>query len=401
MTARNPTLLLAGAGLANGLIALAIAERHPETRIVIFESGASAGGNHTWSFHDADIKGEPRALVEPLIRSRWPAQHVLFPQYSRQLDAGYASTNTEALVDALAAHPQIELRLNAAVERVEPDAIHLADHSVHRGLAAIDGRGPRRPDGLVLGYQKFLGRELRTERPHGIVAPVIMDATVSQADGYRFVYLLPFEDDRILIEDTYYSDGADLSDRELIERIENYADSKGWRKATLLREERGVLPILLAGHFDRYWPIEDPVARSGLRAALFHPTTGYSLPQAAELAVAIARAWPLDGIALGRLTRRHAHRFWKRTGFFRLLNRMLFRCGEQENRYRVLQRFYSLDAGIVTRFYAISLRLHERLRILIGKPPLPIREALKVVDEAEFLRREFAGSGHHTGSGSD
>ena len=391
MTVRNPTLLLAGAGLANGLIALAVAQRHPGTKIRIFESGSSAGGNHTWSFHDADVEGEARALVEPLIRSRWPAQHVQFPEYSRRLDAGYASTNTEALVEALAEHPEIEVECNAAVARVEPDAIHLVDGSSHRGLAAIDGRGPRSPDGLVLGYQKFLGRELRTTRPHGIDAPVIMDATVSQADGYRFVYLLPFENDRILIEDTYYSDGADLSDGELIERIEAYAESQGRADAALIREERGVLPILLAGHFDRYWPADDPVARSGLRAVLFHPTTGYSLPQAAQLAVRIAQAWPLDGVALGRLTRQHARQFWNRTGFFRLLNRMLFRCGQQDNRYRVLQRFYSLDARIITRFYAIRLRLHERLRILTGKPPLPIREALTVVDEADFLRREFEG----------
>ena len=37
-----------------------------------------------------------------------------------------------------------------------------------------------------------------------------MDATVPQRDGFRFVYTLPFAPDRVLIEDTYYSDGLDL-----------------------------------------------------------------------------------------------------------------------------------------------------------------------------------------------
>jgi lycopene beta-cyclase len=388
MKSHDTILLLAGAGLANGLIALAVARRHPTARIVLFESAAAPGGNHTWSFHHDDLVGEARALVDPLVASHWPEQEVRFPDYSRRLGSGYASLTTETLLAALAAEPRIELRCGVGVVRVEAATIHLDDGTSVQGTAVIDGRGPRRPDGLVLGYQKFLGRELRTSRPHGIERPVIMDATVSQADGYRFVYLLPFESDRILIEDTYYSDGAELSDSELSARIDDYVAAQGWQDGTVLREERGILPILLAGDFDRYWPAEDPIARAGLRAALFHPTTGYSLPHAARLAVAIAQAWPLDGAALARLTRRHAREFWKRAGFFRLLNRMLFRCGQPENRYRVLQRFYSLDERIITRFYATSLRIHERLRILTGKPPLPIREALTVVDEAAFLRRE-------------
>lgn len=388
MKSDNTILLLAGAGLANSLIALAVTRRHPSARVVLFESAATPGGNHTWSFHHNDLDSEAHGLVDPLIASQWPEQEVRFPDYTRRLKFGYASLTTETMAAALTAQPGIELRCGVAVAEVEAAAIRLADGTWVKGLAAIDGRGPRQPDGLVLGYQKFLGRELRTPRPHGIERPVIMDATVSQSDGYRFVYLLPFEKDRILIEDTYYSDGAELSDDELNAQIDDYVVAHGWHGGSILREERGILPILLGGDFDRFWPAEDPVARAGLRAALFHPTTGYSLPHAARLAVAIAHAWPLDGTSLARLTRNHARQFWKKAGFFRLLNRMLFRCGQPENRYRVLQRFYSLDARIITRFYATSLRIHERLRILVGKPPLPISEALTVVDEAAFLRRE-------------
>jgi len=390
MRPSNSTLLLAGAGLANALIALAVTRRDPSARIVLFDRAAAPGGNHTWSFHDQDLDTPGKSLLEPLVAHRWNAQEVRFPGFERGFDSGYASATTDRLVAELKRQENIELRCGTEVVGVEPDAVRLADGNRVNGSATIDGRGPRDRDGLILGFQKFLGQEILTRQPHGLERPVIMDATVSQADGYRFIYLLPFDDRRVLIEDTYYSDGADLASSELAERIAAYAQAQGWEIDQVLREERGVLPILLAGNFDQFWPRQDPVARSGLNAALFHPTTGYSLPQAAALAEAVAAAWPLDGAAMARLTRSHAQRLWQSTAFFRMLNRMLFRAGRPEHRYRVLQRFYSLDPSLITNFYAASLTLRERVRILSGKPPVPVLEAMTVMNEASFLRREAA-----------
>ena len=42
-------LILAGGGLANGLIALRLAATRPEVRVAIVEGGGQIGGNHTWS----------------------------------------------------------------------------------------------------------------------------------------------------------------------------------------------------------------------------------------------------------------------------------------------------------------------------------------------------------------
>ena len=54
-----------------------------------------------------------------------------------------------------------------------------------------------------------------------------MDATVPQADGFRFVYVLPLAEDRVLVEDTYFSD-TDLLEREALrERALAYAQEKG------------------------------------------------------------------------------------------------------------------------------------------------------------------------------
>ena len=109
-----------------------------------------------------------------------------------------------------------------------------------------------------------------------------MDALIDQADGYRFFYTLPFDARTLLIEDTHYSDGPDISAKEYGEEIERYANSKGWKIAELLKV-RGRRAANHSGRSDinAYWDAQElPVARSGLSAALFHPATGYSLPNA-------------------------------------------------------------------------------------------------------------------------
>ena len=93
---------------------------------------------------------------------------------------------------------------------VGPHQVELSGGEILRAPCVIDARGIGRVDGLTIGYQKFLGLVVRFERPHGQPYPIIMDATVKQRDGYRFVYTLPFTHDTMLIEDTYYSDTASI-----------------------------------------------------------------------------------------------------------------------------------------------------------------------------------------------
>jgi lycopene beta-cyclase len=47
----------------------------------------------------------------------------------------------------------------------------------------------------------------------------------------------------------------------------------------------------------------------------------------------------------------------------------------------VLERFYRLRAPLIGRFYAGESTLSDKLRILSGKPPVPLVRALKVLKE--------------------
>jgi lycopene beta-cyclase len=216
-----------------------------------------------------------------------------------------------------------------------------------------------------------------------------MDASVDQRDGYRFVYVLPFSPTRLLIEDTRYSDGGELDLQELAAAVSDYAQNQGWFIRQVVREEHGILPIALAHDAERFWAERPPdIPQAGMRAALFHPTTGYSLPEAVRVADLVGENWPIGSAALAEKIRRHALERHRSQGFYRLLNRMLFRAAQPNKRHLVLQRFYKLPKPLIERFYAGRTSWSDIVRILTGKPPVPIHRALLCLREAPLLRPE-------------
>ncbi len=374
-------VIVAGGGLAGGLVALALARLRPEVRVTVVEGAATLGGNHVWSFFDPDIDAADRWLVEPLIASSWPDYEVRFPTHRRRLATGYHSCTSQRLDAALrTALPADRLLTGRPIGAVTPDAVILADGGRLTGSVVIDARGPAELRHLDLGWQKFVGHEIETDVPHGVERPLVMDATVAQLDGYRFVYLLPFTATRLLVEDTYYSDTPDLDIDGIDCRIDAYADAAGWAARRLVRRETGVLPVAMGGDFDAYWYSGgEGVAKAGLRAGLFHPTTGYSLPDAVRTATAIAAAPDLSAAALHDFLYRRARRIWRRRGYYRMLDTMLFRAAVPSERYRVLQRFYRLAPPLIERFYGARSTMADKVRVVAGRPPVPVAAALRAL----------------------
>jgi lycopene beta-cyclase len=370
-------LILAGGGLANGLIAWRLKQLRPELSVLCIEEQPHLGGNHTWSFHEGDLTAEQHRWLQPLVVQRWAAYDVHFPQRSRRLNSGYASITSERFADVIQADLGDVLRTGQRITGLTPRTVVLENGEQLQALAVIDGRGVQPTANMVLGQQAFLGQLLRLRAPHGLTAPIIMDARVAQYQGYRFVYVLPFTADTLLIEDTHYVDQHSFSAAQLRQHVAEYAAAQGWEIAECLREEQGVLPITLAGDFAGFWREAAGQPRSGLRAGLFHCTTGYSLPHAVRLADWIAAQPSLDAEALDRGIRAMAQQAWNSQRFYRLLNRMLFLAGRPANRWQVMQRFYGLSEGLISRFYAGRSTLADKLRVLTGKPPVPINEAVK------------------------
>ena len=375
----SPAVVLVGGGLANCLIALRLKALRPDVRLTLIESAGTLGGNHTWSFHSTDVSAPILGWLQPLASYSWAHYDVRFPGRERRLQGGYHSLTAEKLHDVCMATLGSSVRLDTPVLDVSADRVSLAGGEVLAGNLVVDGRGlqPSSTTGLVLRFQKFLGQLVRLTSPHGLTGPLLMDATVSQELGYRFVYLLPFTETDVLIEDTYYSDTGTVDTATLRQNIARYAADRGWHVQALLREEAGVLPIVLDCDLAAFWPATDAVPRSGLRAGLFHHTTGYSVPEAAGLAHELTSRDRIDSGSIAPWIRDRVQRRWGEQRVFRFLNRMLFLGAAPPERYRILQHFYRLPDSVIDHFYAGHLTFGDALSVLTGRPPIPVHRALR------------------------
>ena len=386
-TANRADVVLVGGGLANGLIALRLRTLRPELKVVVVEHGRTLGGQHTWSHFATDVSDEVGDWLTPLIVHRWAGYEVRFPAHRRTVTTTYRAVTSDRFHQVVSAALGENAWTGVGVSEVWPDRIVLDDGRVLEADCVIDGRGARPNPALVLGWQKFVGLEVELEAPHGLARPIVMDATVNQLDGYRFLYTLPLSPTRLLIEDTRYSDGDSLNRAALGADIAAYAAAQGWIINAIVREEVGILPIALAGDIDAYWRVSD-LPEVGLRAALFHPLTGYSLPDAARLADEIAALPVLTTAAVRACVEARSKQRWHERAYYRLLNRMLFRAATPGRRFVVLERFYRLSQGLVERFYAGRLTLADKARILIGKPPVPIPAAMAVLSERSVFPKD-------------
>jgi lycopene beta-cyclase len=380
---KNPDLLIAGGGLAGGLLALAIRARRPGTRVMLVERDAQIGGNHIWSFFRSDVDDGDWGLVAPLVCHSWESYDVAFPRVRRTIANAYHSIESERL-DAIVrtALPPEDLVTGVRVTAIDRGGVTLTDGSRIEAEACIDARGARDLSALELGWQKFVGQLLRLDRPHGLDRPTIMDATVDQTEGYRFVYLLPFSADTIFVEDTYYTAGPELDVPSIRTRIADYAAARGWSVAAVAREEAAALPIATGGNFEALWRTgPQAIGKIGMAAGLFQPMTGYSLPDAVRTAAFVAALPSLETNALHAALQAHAERAWASRGYYRLLARMLFRAAAPPERYRMLERFYGLDARLIARFYAGRSTALDKARILCGKPPVPLVRAARILLE--------------------
>lgn len=369
-------LLVAGGGLAGTLVAYRLRQRHPELDVCVVEGGATLGGRHTWSFHDGDLTTAQRAWLAPFVAVSWHGHEVRFPAHARALAGGYASITSERL-HAVASAALPDVRCGVRIAEVHADRVVLADGAVLHAPLVLDARGAASWPGVAVGWQKFLGRRVRLPRPHGIARPILMDATVAQEDGFRFVYVLPWTAEELLVEDTRYSDTPTLDRDALRAGIDRWLEAHRLADGAVVAEEEGALPIPLDGDVERLLTSEAPAI--GARGALVHFTTGYSLPQAARVADDLADALPMDAPALAAWTRDRTRRHWRRGRYLRLLNRLLFRAARPDQRYRVLERFYRLPEPLVARFYADRLTAGDRVRLLAGRPPVPLARAARVV----------------------
>jgi len=359
--------------LANGLLAWRLLQKRSDVSFALVEAGPTLGGTHTWSFHGTDVTKAQLEWLWVLASTSWPSHDVLLGPEPRRIGGGYHSIRSADFHWKLAERLGDRLRLKTKALDVGATHVTLSSGERLEARAIIDGRGFSTAPSWPCGFQKFLGLELELSAPHGLEVPMLMDARVDQHGAFRFVYCLPWSERRVLVEDTYYSDDATLDLPELRERIRAYVAGRGWTIAQVHGEESAALPIPLSGAAPR---LERPT--TGVAAGLFHATTGYSVPMAVALAEDLCARTDFEANALTAWLQERADRHWAGQGFFRMLNRMLFRGAEPEARVKIFESFYRHGDELIGRFYAGRLTALDKLVVLArGAPTVPGPRAMR------------------------
>jgi len=369
-------VILAGGGLACGLVAQALRRRHPGLRIALVERSSTLGGNHTWSFHESDLDERGTELLAPFVVQRWSTSEVRFPTHARQLAHGYATVTSARFAKVLAttmAVPGSAVLLDTAVTEVRSNRVTLADGRRLSAPVVFDGRGAApRAIWEASGFQKFLGWEIELARPITLAHPLLMDATGPQRDGFRFFYVLPFSPRRLLVEETFFSAQPSFDVPRAREAVDAYVKHAGWELARVVREEQGILPMPLQAEGTP--PLGSPF-RIGALGGWLHPTTAYTLPIAARVAEEIA-AGPLETVSTRLLPLWRAHR--RQAQFAAFLNRLLFKKARPEHGVAIFERFFTLPDDTVKRFFALQMNAWDRVRLVCGRPPtgMTVRDLL-------------------------
>ncbi|WP_375291915.1 lycopene beta-cyclase CrtY [Qipengyuania sp.] len=373
---------IVGGGLAGGLIALALQRAQPRIEVRLIEAGPSFGGNHRWSWFEGDLDPETAALLDMFPHKRWHGGYdVRFRGFTRHLGSDYrslASTDFDAVLRR--SLPQQAICCGQRANALDASGVTLENGTRLNAKTVIDCRDFTPSRHLRGGWQLFVGQHIHTLAPHDRSVPDIMDADIDQFGAYRFVYSLPLGPQDIFVEDTYYADQPALDRPELRRRVGAYCAKRGW-EGSVESEEAGVLPVITGGDAQAHRrEFSTPgVALAGARGLFVHPLTSYTLPFAAANAIAIARHAQLSGPGLARLIEDRARDHWRKTRFYRQLGKMLFSAAEPEERWRIFARFYRLPEPLIARFYAGDSLALDKLRLLTGKPPVPVLRGLSAL----------------------
>ena len=191
---------------------------------------------------------------------------------------------------------------------------------------------------------------------------MLIDATVDQYEGARFMQCIPFSETRMRIEDSYYSDSPDVEPDRSAARLDAYLAKRRWKPAQLEREEVSVLPVAIDGDFGAFWRVGGArVAKLGMRGGFFHPSTGSTISDAVRTALLLTKQRELEGAALHDRFEEEAAASWRRRESYRGFNAALFRSGH--DRRRMLEELYQLDPAFLARFHADKMGMLDRLRL--------------------------------------
>lgn len=267
---------LAGLSLVSWLEQRARVQRLPLPRVCLLEPRTEYDNDRTWCFWDSDAHP-----FDHLISHRWSNWQV--SQRDRQVvqqGGAYryamlpaAPVYRQALA-TVQQNPNFTLCTNTRADQVVASSegvLVTAGERQWTAKAVVDTRPPARGDlkqehGL---WQLFTGVEIECPNHNVELNRVRLMDFQPGADAVRFLYVLPLDQDRLLVEWTEFQPKhhAPQFDTELEAWLQNNLNGP----YTIVRRESGALPMMEVA--SRLAP--GRVVNAGVRGGWMRPATGY------------------------------------------------------------------------------------------------------------------------------
>lgn len=392
-------VVIVGGGLAGSLAALRLAVAKPDLHVVLVEANDRLGGTRTWNFRESDLDN-PGSIewLRPMISKTWEGSSLQFPRMQRTLGGRWHSIRSEDLHKYVMEKMGDRVLLKAKGVRISESHVELENDHILAARCILDARGSvdPLPEG-VYGYRKTLSLDVKLEGPHGLAEPVLIDANCPQLDGLRFFQLFPWDEKRLMVAETFYSDTPELNRERIVRSIRSFIERRGWKMVDQGREEMLATPIPMTSNYLTKSQGGDPLP-IGMRGGYFHATTGRSLPDSVRIAEFIAQIDDLTTQSARDRLMKFRRSWMTRQRFYRLLNRWLFYASEPSLRYTVLQHFYQQPTEVLERFESGRTSWSDRMRMLTAKPPVPFDRAFRSFTDRAI--HSWAGSRKVPGSKS-
>lgn len=365
---QHTDVLLIGGGLQNCLLALYASRKHPELNFIILEAEDTLLGGKTISAHHKDVPKPILEMVTPFIKKSWPNYLVSFPNYEKRVGLEYFTLDCVKLGHFLSQNSfsNIQVHLSHKVLDIKNNNVQVEGGRVFSSNLIIDTR-PTLKKPASTGIQQFFGIEAYFPDGHNMDTPVLMDALVDQTEGYRFFYLLPFNANTLLVEDTRIAKGAPsrkvCNETSIREYLAKKFPNQVWYSNS---HEYGLLPVPTKPQI----PSQDSASlfKAGMAAGIFNKATGYSLPLVSQYVLELTPNLKNNPRAL-ETTRVFKARVFRKSYYYLIFNFFLFYCFTPEKAYACFEYFYRHDNSYIIRFYRNELKTLDFLRIFTRKPP--------------------------------
>lgn len=353
---------IVGAGCAGLSLAWHLLDRGIDpARLVLFDPRARYERDRTWCFFE--VWPHP---FEGLVTHRWARWRVRArgPWVERGADATpYAHLPSDAFYRAVLerlGRQGVALRLGVTArgvdERADAACVH-TDAGSFEARWVFDSRPALgHPAGEVSLLQHFEGWEVRTssDRFEAGVA-TLMDFAVPQDLGLSFLYVLPFDRRRALVEATWFSPARPEWSVHRA-RLERSLDGTPYE---ILHRERGVIPMTTAPAAVRRGSRVHPI---GLAGGLAKPSTGYAFVDIQRASAAIAERLVAGEPPAPSVPRPWLSRFQDRV-FLAYLSRHPSAAADA-----LVGLFERLPDALVPRFLHDRVGVAERLRVMRAMP---------------------------------